>query len=69
MKKLNNRGPLILLVVGAVIMNFTFILERYFTLTDTENGLIKGIGLGLMILSLISSSIKRKENLRGKANS
>jgi len=47
------RKPLLLLVLGAVTLSLSFIVKQYFPLTDAADGFIKGLALGLMILSII----------------
>ncbi len=65
MKRID-RKSLILLVAGAIVMSLSLIVKHYIPVTDTTDGLIKGIGLGLIVLSLIFISMKKKRELQGK---
>lgn len=56
-----NRKHLALLVAGAFLMSLSLILKHYIVLTDTIDGLIKGLALGLMVLSLILTSRERRQ--------
>ena len=44
---------LVLLIIGALLMSLTLILKHYIAVTDIIDGFLKGVGLGLMILSLV----------------
>ncbi len=44
---------MLLLVLGAVTLSFSFIVKQYFPLTDAADGFIKGLAIGLVILSII----------------
>ncbi|WP_242922835.1 hypothetical protein [Pontibacter liquoris] len=48
-----SRKSLLLLVLGAVTLSFSFIVKQYFPLTDAADGFIKGLAIGLVILSII----------------
>jgi uncharacterized membrane protein len=50
MKK--NKKYFKIMFIGLLISNFDFILKHYMVLTDTWIYIIKGVGLGLMLLSL-----------------
>lgn len=52
MKRMNKRDTA-LLVIGTLLMSFSFILKRAIVMTDTFDGLLKGAAIGLMILSVI----------------
>jgi hypothetical protein len=52
MKKIN-RKSLIILAIGVFLLSATFVLRHYFTINDFSDGILKGIGIGLMIYSLI----------------
>ncbi|WP_281323041.1 hypothetical protein [Flavobacterium aestivum] len=52
MKK-NNRKSLVILAIGALLLSATFVLRHYFAINDFSDGILKGIGIGLMIYSLI----------------
>jgi len=41
-------------------MSISLTLEHYIVLTDTVNGFIKGVALGLMLLSLLLTSRERR---------
>ena len=55
-----NRRYLALLVAGSFLMSISLTLEHYIVLTDTVNGFIKGVALGLMLLSLLLTSRERR---------
>lgn len=52
MKRIQQRA-LILVVIGTVVMSSSFMLQRFAPLSDTMDGLIKGIAIGFMLLGLI----------------
>jgi hypothetical protein len=52
MKQLNKTN-VALLVAGLLLLNSGFIINRYTTISDAMDGFIKGLSIGLMILSLI----------------
>ena len=45
--------PFYLLVVGALLMSAPYILKRYMLLGDTVDGVLRGIGIGLLVVALI----------------
>ena len=55
-----NKGGLPLLILGTILLGSSFIINRYILLSDGMNGFIKGITIGLLILSLISFAKQRK---------
>lgn len=58
MKKIN-RKPSILLTIGAFIIASAQIATRYTSLTDTYLGLMVGFGIGLMLIAVAFSKVKR----------
>lgn len=59
MKKISRKN-LVLLAAGALLMSMTLILKHYFTINDFLDGLLKGVGIGLMIYSLILVSREQR---------
>ena len=60
-----NKKPLILLAIGALTLGLSFFGKQYLTLTDATDGFLKGLAIGLMILSLIfSKQVKLKRGGR-----
>lgn len=62
MKKIN-RKSLLLLAIGALLISFTFILKHYFPIEDFWQGAIIGVGIGLMIYSIILASRENGNNV------
>lgn len=60
MKQLN-KTSLALLILGTLLMSLSFIIKRYASLSDGAIGFIKGISIGLLIVSLIISSKQKKQ--------
>jgi hypothetical protein len=60
--KMNGKN-LVLLIIGVLLMSLSFILKHYIALTDLTDGLIKGVALGLMIVSLVFTSKQRKQDM------
>lgn len=52
MKRLNVQS-IVLLVAGMSVMGISFVLANYFSVNDFTNGLLKGVGIGFALLSLI----------------
>jgi hypothetical protein len=52
MKQLNKTN-VALLVAGLLLLNSGFIIKRYMSVSDATDGFIKGLSIGLLILSLI----------------
>lgn len=53
-----------LLFAGTLFMSSTLVIRHYVHVTDFIDGILKGIGIGLMILALINQKkIKRRETL------
>ena len=44
--------PFHLLIVGALLMSAPYILKRYMLLGDTVDGVLRGIGIGLLVVAL-----------------
>jgi hypothetical protein len=57
---------LTLFIIGVLLMSVSFILKRYIALTDIMDGFIKGVAFGLMILSLVFTLKKRKQEIQLK---
>jgi hypothetical protein len=55
------RKYLVLLAIGTLLMSSTLILKHYITVTDAVDGFLKGMGLGLMIMSVILAAKKKKQ--------
>lgn len=51
----------ILLSIGLLITSSDFILKRYITMTDFGVGVLKGTGVGLMIVCLFLMSKAQKK--------
>lgn len=60
MKQLN-KTSLVLLISGVLLLSLSFIISRYTSLSDGEIGFIKGISIGLLIVSLITSPKQKKQ--------
>jgi hypothetical protein len=52
MKQLNKTN-VALLVAGVVLLNSGFIIKRYMSISDATDGFIKGLSIGLLVLSLL----------------
>jgi hypothetical protein len=52
MKQLNKTN-VALLVAGIVLLNSDFIIKRYTSISDATDGFIKGLSIGLLVLSLL----------------
>lgn len=52
MKNLNKK-QVYFLSAGLLVMSLSFVLSHFITINDFLDGLIKGIGIGLIIYSLI----------------
>jgi uncharacterized protein YybS (DUF2232 family) len=66
MQRLENKH-LALLFAGTVLMSMSFILKHYFALSDSLDGFVKGIAIGLLLLTLLL--IVRHHNAVRKTNS
>lgn len=60
MKQLNKTHTT-LLILGTLLLGASFIIKRYVSLSDGTDGFLKGISIGLLILSLIVSFKQRKQ--------
>ena len=60
MKRLNKKS-IALLIVGTFLLSLSFVIKRYLLLSDGIDGFIKGISIGLLILSLVGLSKQRKQ--------
>ena len=56
-----NKTSLTLLILGLLLMSLSFIIKRYTSLSDGEIGFIKGVSIGLLIVSLITSPKQKKQ--------
>lgn len=56
----NRKKPLYLLALGALIMSVPFILQQFMVIGDIANGVIRGVGIGLMVVALLFSVKQRK---------
>ncbi|MCU0425884.1 MAG: hypothetical protein MUF71_09690 [Candidatus Kapabacteria bacterium] len=52
---------LILFVIGILLMSSSFILQRYAPVSDAFDGLMKGIAIGFMLLSLVITAKYRRQ--------
>lgn len=42
-----------LLISGLLLISFSFLLDRWISLTDFQNGIMKGTAIGLLILAVM----------------
>ncbi len=54
------KKPLYLVALGALLMSTPFLLQQFMFVGDGANGLIRGFGIGLMIVALIYSAKQRR---------
>jgi hypothetical protein len=54
---------LVLLIIGILLMSMSFIISHYIALPDFTDGLIKGVAIGLMIVSLVFTLKQRKQEM------
>lgn len=54
------KKPLYLLALGAIVMVSPFIIQQFMSIDDRTNGLIRGIGIGMMIVALLFSAKQRR---------
>ena len=59
MKKIKRKN-LLLLTIGALVMSMTLILKQYFAINDFLDGIFKGVGIGLMLYSIILVSREQR---------
>lgn len=59
MKKIKRKN-LLLLTIGALLMSMTLILKQYFAINDFWDGILKGVGIGLMLYSIILVSREQR---------
>lgn len=59
MKPLNKKS-LAFLIVGILLMSASFIIKRYVVLSDGIDGLIKGVSIGLLLVSVLSIAKQKK---------
>jgi uncharacterized membrane protein len=57
---------LALLFAGTICMSMSFILNHYFSISDSLDGFLKGIAIGLLLLTLLF--IVRHQNAVRKTN-
>ena len=62
MKKITKRKARILLPIGMFIMATSQVFSCYFELPDLVKGSFVGIGIGLLLTSLIFGNIKTARN-------
>lgn len=53
MKKINKRKTLTILSIGLLLIAFSQIVSHFIILNDVIKGFLMGIGIGLLITSLI----------------
>lgn len=59
----SNPVQLILLILGVCVLSASFILRRFFPVSDMADGLIKGIAIGLLVLSFLVWNKQKKQPL------
>ncbi len=59
MKKINKRKTLTILSIGLLLIAFSQIVSHFITLNDVIKGFLMGIGIGLLITSLIIRNYKK----------
>lgn len=59
------RKHLIILTIGTLWLSLPLILKHYFIVPDFQVGLMKGIGIGLMLVSLIKVSKDQRNLMNG----
>ncbi|MFT5754104.1 MAG: hypothetical protein ACI924_001331 [Flavobacterium sp.] len=62
MKKITKRKALILLSIGIFIIATSQVFSHYIELPDLANGSLIGIGIGLLLTSLIFGNFKTVRN-------
>ncbi|WP_299838526.1 hypothetical protein [uncultured Tenacibaculum sp.] len=62
MKRITKRKTLILLSIGMFVIANQHVLSQYFELPDFTKGSITGIGIGLLLTSLIFGNFKTMHN-------
>ncbi|MDX8553744.1 hypothetical protein MK851_08935 [Tenacibaculum sp. 1B UA] len=62
MKKITKRKALILLSIGMLVITTSQILSHFFELPDFTKGSFIGIGIGLLLTSLIFGNFKTVRN-------
>ncbi|UMB61181.1 hypothetical protein MHL31_03005 [Lutibacter sp. A80] len=62
MKKITKRKTLILLSIGMFVIAASQIFSQYFVLPDFAKGSFIGIGIGLVLMSLILGNFKTVRN-------
>lgn len=65
MQRMENKH-LAFLFVGMILMGMSFVLKHYFSLSDSLDGFVKGVAIGVLILTLIV--IARHNNTVRKTN-
>ena len=59
MKKINKRKTLTILSIGLFLIAFSQIVSHFIILNDVIKGFLMGIGIGLLITSLIIRNFKK----------
>lgn len=59
MKKINKRKTLTILSIGLLLIAFSQIVSHFIILNDVIKGFLMGIGIGLLITSLIIRNYKK----------
>ena len=54
------KKPLYLLALGAVVMASAFIIRQFMPISDRTDGIIRGFGIGLMLVALLFSAKQRR---------
>jgi hypothetical protein len=53
MNKQNSKTIFLLLPIGLLLMSSTFVIQHFSKVSDFTDGLLKGVGIGLMLLALL----------------
>jgi len=58
MKRISKKNVLILMTIGMFVISTSQIVNRFVVLPDLAKGLLIGIGIGLLILSVMFGNFK-----------
>ncbi|TPN82888.1 hypothetical protein [Aquimarina algicola] len=62
MKKITKRKSLLLLSIGMVIIATSQVFSQYFEIPDMAKGSFIGVGIGLLLTSLIFGKFKTEDS-------
>ena len=57
-KEMEKRKSLQLIVIGLIIISASQIIGHYLTIPDLVSGILMGVGIGLMIFSLLRQKLE-----------